>query len=608
MSLPRGFLDELRARVSIVDVVSRKVRLVRKGHEYSGLCPFHNEKTPSFTVSGEKGFYHCFGCGAHGDALSFEMRANGLAFMEAVERLAAQAGMEVPQASPEEADQARRSASVLEAVEAACKFYEQRLRMPEGREALGYAERRALSEETISRFRLGYAPTGNALKAALVRDGWEESTLIEAGLIGRPDDGRSTYDILRGRLTFPIADKRGRVIAFGGRILGDGQPKYLNSPDTPLFHKGHVLYGLAQARASAFETGRIVVVEGYMDVIAMSQAGLAEAVAPLGTALTEGHMAELWRVCDEPILCFDGDAAGQRAARRAAERALPELKPGHSLRFAVLPEGQDPDDLVKSGGKAAMEAVLAAARPLSDVLWEMTVEGRDVATPERRAALDRDIRELAARIKDEAVRGHYQHDLKERAYQLFRPQRQQGAQQPYVRKAQRPWRGKGEPERDQLQTPPPASPREARSNERQLAAALAVRPVYGLRHLEALSRVRTSEAAVREFLDAMLGILSDVTEDADDAALAALLAARMPEACWAEARDRAERLRLDRLEGGDLDGRIADLLSTLKDRALAEEIVAVQAAMEREFSEALWHRLRALRQERERLRGLDGER
>jgi DNA primase len=608
MSLPRGFLDELRTRVSIVDVVSRKVRLTRKGHEYSGLCPFHNEKTPSFTVSAEKGFYHCFGCGAHGDSLSFEMHANGLAFMEAVERLAAQAGMEVPQATPEEADQARRSATVLEAVEAACKFYEQRLRMPEGREALAYAERRGLSEETIARFRLGYAPTGNALKAALVRDGWEESTLIEAGLIGRPDDGRSTYDILRGRLTFPIADKRGRVIAFGGRILGDGQPKYLNSPDTPLFHKGFVLYGLAQARAAAFERGRVVVVEGYMDVIAMSQAGLAEAVAPLGTALTEGHLAELWRVCDEPILCFDGDAAGQRAARRAAERALPELKPGHSLRFALLPEGQDPDDVVKSGGKAAMEAVLGAARPLSDVLWETTLEGRDVATPERRAALDRDIRELASRIKDEAVRGYYQQDLKERAYQLFRPQRQQGGQQQFSRAKKRPWRGKGEPERELIQTPPPGTPREARSNEQQLAAALAMRPAYGLRHLEALSRTRISEASVREFLDALLGILSDVTEEADDAALVTLLAARMPESLWVEARDRAERLRLDRLEGGDLDGRIADLLSTLKDRALAEEIAAVQAAMEREFSEALWHRLRALRQERERLRELDGER
>ncbi len=406
---------------------------------------------------------------------------------------------------------------------------------------------------------------------------------------------------------FPICDRAGRVIAFGGRAMeADAQAQYLNSPETPLFHKGGSVYNLHNARKAAYDAGTVIAVEGYMDVIGMAQGGIENAVAPLGTALTEDQIGLMWRLAPEPILCFDGDAAGQRAARRAAERALPELKPGHSLRFAVLPEGQDPDDLVKSGGKAAMEAVLGAARPLSEVLWDMTVEGRDVATPERRAALDRDIRELVGRIKDEAVRGHYQQDLKERAYQLFRPQRQ--VQQPYVRKAQRPWRGKGEPEREPIQTPPPASPREARSNEQQLAAALATHPVYALKHLEALSRVRIAEVPVREFLDGMLGILSDVTEDADDATLVTLLTARMPAPIWAEARDRAERLRLDQLEGFDLDGRIADLLSTLKDRALAEEIVAVQAAMEHEFSETLWHRLRALRQERERLRGLDGER
>lgn len=599
MSLPRGFLDELRTRVSIVDVVGKKVRLIRKGHEYSGLCPFHNEKTPSFTVSADKGFYHCFGCGAHGDILSFEMQANGLSFMEAVERLAAQAGMEVPQATPEEAARSKRAATVLEALEAACRFYEQRLRLPEGREAMAYAERRALSEETIGRFRLGYAPTGNALKAALTRDGMDEGLLLEAGLIGRPDDGRSPYDILRGRLTFPITDRRGRVIAFGGRILGDGQPKYLNSPDTPVFHKGQVLYGLAQARAMAAERGRVVVAEGYMDVIAMSQAGIAEAVAPLGTALTEGHLAELWRLADEPILCFDGDAAGQRAARRAAERALPELKPGRSLRFAAIVGGKDPDELIKAQGVAAMEAVLAAARPLADLLWEMTAGGRDVSTPERRAALDRDLAELCGRIKDEAVREHYRRELKDRAFALFRPPRPAWTG-PKARGGK--WRP---PEPDAVATAPPGSPREA--NELQLAAALAVRPVYALKHLESLFRVRLADQGARAYLDAVLAALAEVTEDADDAALAALIAARLPEAVRAPHAEHAERLRLDALEPFELDARIADLIATLKDRALAEEIQAVQAAMEREFSEALWQRLRALRQERERLRGLDGE-
>ncbi len=601
MSLPRGFLDELRTRVSIVDVVGKKVRLIRKGHEYSGLCPFHNEKTPSFTVSADKGFYHCFGCGAHGDVLSFEMQANGLSFMEAVERLASQAGLEVPQATPEEAARSKRAATVLEALEAACRFYEQRLRLPEGREALAYAERRALSEETISRFRLGYAPTGNALKAALTRDGMDEALLVEAGLVGRPDDGRTPYDILRGRLIFPITDRRGRVIAFGGRILGDGQPKYLNSPDSPVFHKGQVLYGLAQARAAAMERGRVVVVEGYMDVIAMSQAGLAEAVAPLGTALTEGHLSELWKLADEPILCFDGDAAGQRAARRAAERALPELKPGRSLRFAAIVGGKDPDELIKAQGVGAMEAVLADARPLADVLWEMLAGGRDVSTPERRAALERDAAELCGRIKDESVKGHYQRELKDRAFALFRPPRPAwtGPKGP-----KRPWRG-APPEPGAVATPPPARPRDA--NELQLAAALAVRPVYALKHLETLFRVRLADEGARAYLDAVLAALADVTEDADDATLAALLAARLPEALRAPHAEHAERLRLDTLDPFALDARIADLVATLKDKALVEEIAAVQAAMEREFSDALWMRLRALRQERERLRGLDGE-
>lgn len=600
MSLPRGFLDELRARVSIVDVVGKKVRLIRKGHEYSGLCPFHNEKTPSFTVSADKGFYHCFGCGAHGDVLSFEMQANGLSFMEAVERLAAQAGLEVPQSTPEEAARSKRAATVLEAIEAACRFYEQRLRMPEGREALAYAARRALSEETIGRFRLGYAPAGNALKAALVRDGLEEALLEEAGLVGRPDDGRSPYDILRNRLVFPITDRRGRVIAFGGRILGDGQPKYLNSPDTPVFHKGQVLYGLAQARAAALERGRVVVAEGYMDVIAMSQAGIADAVAPLGTALTEGHLAELWKLADEPVLCFDGDAAGQRAARRAAERALPELKPGRSLRFAAIVGGKDPDELIKAQGAGAMEAVLAEARPLADLLWEMIAGGRDVSTPERRAALDRDVVELCGRIKDESVREHYRRELKDRAFALFRPPRP--AWSGPKGRGKRPWR---EPEPGAVATPPPGRPRDA--NELQLAAALTVRPVYALRHLESLFRVRLADDGARAYLDAVLAVLADVTEDADDAALAALLAARLPEAVRAPHVEHAERLRLEDLAPFDLDARISDLVATLKDRALAEEIGAVQAAMEREFSEALWLRLRALRQERERLRGLDGE-
>jgi DNA primase len=620
MSLPHGFLDELRARINIVDVVGRKVRLTRKGHEHTGLCPFHNEKTPSFTVSAEKGFYHCFGCGAHGDAISFEMNANGLPFMEAVERLATEAGLEVPQATPEEAARSRRANSLHEVIEAACQFYEQKLHMPEGRAALDYARGRGLTPETMRRFRLGYAPSGNALRAALTRDGWEESALVEAGLIGRPDDGRAPYDILRNRLTFPITDRRGRVIAFGGRILGDGQPKYLNSPETPVFHKGRVLYGLAQARAAAFEKGRVLVAEGYMDVIGLSQAGIAEAVAPLGTALTEGHMHELWKLSNEPYLCFDGDAAGQRAARRAADRALPELKPGYSLQFCVLPGGQDPDDLVKSGGVAAMEALLSAARPLSDVLWDMVLEGRDVSTPERRAALEKDIYATCARITDETVKGYYQRDLRDRMFALFRQARGGGSgpdsgarggfensfSRSRFRRGKGNWQGKWQP--PEPSTPPPASPTDSNPNARELVAGLSLCPGYAIKHLDGLSRMDLRDSQAQAYLSALLGAVADLDPvEQNEAAMCVALRERIPAGVRAPIEAWAERTRWTQMDPYERECRVGQLALTMRDQALAEEIQVIQSLMAQDFSENLWQRLRALRHEREKLRQLDGE-
>ncbi|MFN3077067.1 MAG: DNA primase, partial [Alphaproteobacteria bacterium] len=385
MAFPPGFLDEIRQRISLASAVSRRVKLTRRGREHSGLCPFHHEKTPSFTVSEEKGFFHCFGCGAHGDVIGFEMRAGGLSFVEAVEKLAGEVGLSVPQSTPVEREQARRQATLLDVVEAAAVFFEKQLRLPAGREALEYLTRRGVGEEAIARYRLGFAPGGNLLRAELARQGIEESLMVTAGLVGKPDDGRAAYDVFRDRVMFPIGNPRGRIIAFGGRTLGDGRPKYLNSPDTPLFQKGHILYGMAQARAAAYETGEIIVVEGYMDVIALAIAGIPNAVAPLGTALTESQLQALWQVAPEPILCFDGDAAGERAAGRAADRVLPLLKPGHSLRFAMLPAGQDPDDLVRGQGQAAMRAILDGALPLSEVVWRMAIRERPLDTPERRA-------------------------------------------------------------------------------------------------------------------------------------------------------------------------------------------------------------------------------
>ncbi len=328
MAFPPRFLDELRQRVSLAEIVGRRVKLVRRGREYIGLCPFHKEKTPSFSVVEDKGFYHCFGCGAHGDVIGFVMQTENLSFPEAVEQLARQAGLDVPQESREERERAARQATLQGAVDAACVYFEQMLYGPDGRAARAYLERRGLDEATIRRFRLGYAPDGrDHLKRALAKE-FPEPLLIEAGLLRKPEGGGETYDYFRDRVIFPIGDRRGRIIAFGGRVMGDGQPKYLNSPDTPLFQKGRVLYGWALARAAAAKEPSAIVVEGYMDVIALHRAGFATAVAPLGTALTEAQIEELWRLAPEPILCFDGDAAGQRAASRALARALPILKPG----------------------------------------------------------------------------------------------------------------------------------------------------------------------------------------------------------------------------------------------------------------------------------------
>jgi DNA primase len=424
MAFPPLFLDEVRTRVSLVAVIGRRVKLVRKGREHTGLCPFHNEKSPSFTVNEDKGFFHCFGCGAHGDAIGFEMRIGHLSFTEAVEKLAAEAGLEIPLATPEERQREQRRASLHDAMEAACVFFERQLRQPAGREGLAYLRGRGLTDETIARFRLGWAPDAReALKRAAMSETLPESLLIEAGLLKRPDEGGASFDLFRGRVTYPIADRRGRVIAFGARLLGDGQPKYLNSPETPLFHKGSTLYGLAQAREAARAQGMLVAVEGYMDVIALHQAGLPVAVAPLGTALTEEQILDMWRLADEPILCLDGDAAGQRAMARAAERGLPLVRPGKSLRFAVLPASEDPDSLVRARGVEAMRAVLDQARPLIDVVWEQATRERALDTPERRAALERELKDKSAAIADPDVRGQYWAALKERLWQATRPPR-----------------------------------------------------------------------------------------------------------------------------------------------------------------------------------------
>jgi DNA primase len=423
MAFSPQFLDEIRVRLTLSDIVSRRVKLQQRGREHTGLCPFHNEKTPSFTVSNDKNFYHCFGCGAHGDVIGYLMRVEGISFPESVERLAAEAGLEVPVSTPEERAQEQQRSGLLEVMEAACVYYEQCLRSREGKAALDYLYRRGLTDETIAEFRLGYAPAGNNIKTALMSDSIPEAMLSEGGLLRKPDDGRSAYDFFRERVLFPIADARGRVIAFGGRTLGDGEPKYLNSPDTPLFDKRRTLYGLANARAAAHDRGRILVTEGYMDVIALRQNGFAEVVAPLGTALSENHLALLWKVAKEPYLCFDGDNAGQRAAGRSAERALPLLAPEKSLRFITLPAGEDPDSLVSGTGPgqgpAAMEELIAGATPLDVVIWRMETDGREIDTPERVAGLEKRLEDRALSIADRKVQFQYQSQFRQKLRQLI---------------------------------------------------------------------------------------------------------------------------------------------------------------------------------------------
>jgi DNA primase len=429
MRVPPSFLDDIRGRVSISSVVGRKVAWDRRKSnpgkgDYWACCPFHGEKTPSFHVDDRKGRYHCFGCKVSGDIFTFLVEKEGVSFPEAIERLAMEAGLPMPQLSEAEAKREERRASLYDIMEIAASFFAAELQSGRGARARGYLADRQLSPAIQQEFRLGYAPDSrSALRQHLAEKNVTIEQMAEAGLVVSGEDIPVAYDRFRDRVMFPIRDGRGRVIAFGGRALSkEVQAKYLNSPETPLFHKGHVLYNLDKARAPAHEAGSIIAVEGYIDVIAMHRAGLAQSVAPLGTALTENQLALLWRAAPEPILCFDGDAAGLKAAYRALDLALPLLKPGHSLKFAFMPGGQDPDDLLKAEGPAAVKAVVAAAQPLSDVLWERALAENDRATPERRAQFERDLRAQVMGIGDETVRKHYLADLSSRLAALWQPQ------------------------------------------------------------------------------------------------------------------------------------------------------------------------------------------
>ena len=477
MKFPPGLLDEIRSRLPVSAVVGRRVKLQKAGKEWRGLSPFNAEKSPSFFVNDQKAFYHDFSSGKHGDIFTFVMETEGLSFPEAVERLASEAGVTLPKISREaEAEEARRK-DLYDVMALAHEFFIAQMRTGAGSAARAYCDNRGLTAAVRADFGIGYAPPDRfAMRDFLAAKGVESAAMIEAGLLISNAEIAVPYDRFRDRVMFPIADLKGRVIAFGGRAMAkDAQAKYLNSPDTPLFHKGRVLFNHHRARKAAHDSGRVIAVEGYVDVIGMSMVGVKETVAPLGTALTEDQLALLWRMADEPILCFDGDKAGRRAAFRAVELALPQLEPGRSLRFALLPDGQDPDDLARSGGRPALENVLSSARPLVDMLWSREVEAGPLDTPERRAALERRLKTLLQSIRDEDLRKHYRAEIENRLAGLMPAAQQRGG---YARQGQQGRSGTTNQRRGNWRDGP-LPPQPLRASESLMRSALFSRNAAG---------------------------------------------------------------------------------------------------------------------------------
>ena len=438
MRYGEGLLDEILRRTDLVKLVGKRVKLGRKGRVFWGLCPFHKEKSPSFKVENERRNYHCFGCGAGGSAFKWLQETEGLTFPEAVQRLAAEAGVELPAWTPEDEAREAKKKSLYDIIELGCKFFEDQLNARAGDAARRYLEGRGLNREAQKRYRLGYAPESNAALIQHLRThNIELGDMVEAGLVRPADENRGARDFFYDRVMFPISDPRGRVIAFGGRGLSDdAKPKYINTGETTLFSKGYLLYNFAKAREVALKGPALIVAEGYMDVIALAEAGFTTAVAPLGTALTEDQLALLWRVSPEPIMAFDGDDAGRRAAQRASRLALPHLVAGQSLRFVFLPAGEDPDSLLRRSGPEPMRALLNKAQSLADTLWNSETETKDFSTPERRAGLEATLENLVKSIRDQKVADYYRRDFADRIYKAFKqrqrpePRGQQHGQRP----------------------------------------------------------------------------------------------------------------------------------------------------------------------------------
>ncbi len=500
MSLPPGFLDELRTRASLAHVVGRKVTWDnRKSNQGKGdmwaPCPFHQEKTASFHVDDRQGFYYCFGCHAKGDAISFVRETENVGFMEAIEILAREAGMEMPARDPQALQKADRHAQLVAVMEDAVQFFRLQLKTAAGVAARDYLAKRGLPDAALARWDIGYAPDSRqGLWSHLRNKGTEAALIIDAGLAAKPDDGAAPYDRFRNRITYPIRDARGRCIAFGGRAMdAKAKSKYLNSPQTALFDKGRCLYNHGPARSAAGTGQPLVVAEGYMDVIALSEAGFSAAVAPLGTAVTEQQLRLLWRIDPEPIIALDGDTAGQRAALRLVDLALPLLEAGQSLRIATMPPGQDPDDVLKTGGRGALQGLLDQAQPMLNLLWQREVEGKDFDSPERKAALEKSLRAAITRINDKSIRRHYGQEIKDLLWQLFRNPGK-GSSSSQSARRDRPWKWPGKTS--------PVSAVPATRNSYLARAQQSGQEQY-LREAAILAILISNPAIVPEFLSAL---------------------------------------------------------------------------------------------------------
>ncbi len=532
MRFSPSFLDEIKARLPVSEVVGRRVKLKKAGREWNGLSPFTAEKSPSFFVNDQKMAWFDFSAGKNGNIFDFVMETEGLSFPEAVERLAGEAGLEVPKSTPEAAERERKRASLTDVLELAAKFFQDQLQGRAGAKARGYLADRGLGPSVQTRFGLGYAPAERyALREFLAGKSATVETMIEAGLLSHGDDIPVPYDRFRDRVMFPICDRNGHVIAFGGRALEKDVPaKYINTAETTLFHKGSVLYNHHNARKAAHDSGAVIAVEGYVDVISMTMAGFANVVAACGTALTPDQCELLWRMAEEPILCFDGDRAGRKAAYRAIDTALPLLGPGRSLRFAFLPDGQDPDDLARNGGHQAVAEVLASARPLADVLWTREVEAGPLDTPERRAALDRRLSGFVNEIKDETLKRYYRDDMHGRlAAMQGRGLAQNAPSGARMARPQRPWQGRGGPQIPQgyrfstFSVSPSLSKSVAFSRaggipprEASIVLILLNHPALLAQHLEDIADLDFASQDVTRLRDCLAGLAADGHDDHAD--------------------------------------------------------------------------------------------